>query len=260
MGAALSYARRYALFALVGIAGEDDLDAPDLEPIPIASPATAVAGQNGKLLNGVKPNGAKPKPARAMLGSGPSAALRDQLVAEIGNLKSEIGLEVWAKGRLPAKNTLVAEDAQAVESAYLSALAVFDPALRTSESAENEGQSGGPRSERGGCQRPIGPTAPQGGQGPLQGASAVRGRPTLPGLQEVTVRPAPISDLPSHAPWGGKSATNSPCRCAASITRRCTVTATRSPGGPILSLCQWRWQRVYGRRRARVRWIGKHSR
>ena len=30
MGAALSYARRYALFALVGIAGEDDLDAPDL--------------------------------------------------------------------------------------------------------------------------------------------------------------------------------------------------------------------------------------
>ena len=38
MGAALTYARRYALFALVGIAGEDDLDAPDLlsrsEPVP----------------------------------------------------------------------------------------------------------------------------------------------------------------------------------------------------------------------------------
>src|SRR5215468_4028751 len=30
MGAALTYARRYALFALVGIVGEDDLDAPDL--------------------------------------------------------------------------------------------------------------------------------------------------------------------------------------------------------------------------------------
>src|SRR5256884_1276690 len=29
-GAALTYARRYALFTLVGIAGEDDLDAPDL--------------------------------------------------------------------------------------------------------------------------------------------------------------------------------------------------------------------------------------
>src|SRR5271169_2918793 len=32
LGAALTYARRYALFALVGIAGEDDLDAPDLSP------------------------------------------------------------------------------------------------------------------------------------------------------------------------------------------------------------------------------------
>ena len=30
IGAALTYARRYALFTLVGVAGEDDLDAPDL--------------------------------------------------------------------------------------------------------------------------------------------------------------------------------------------------------------------------------------
>jgi ERF superfamily len=28
LGAALTYARRYALFTMVGIAGEDDLDAP----------------------------------------------------------------------------------------------------------------------------------------------------------------------------------------------------------------------------------------
>src|SRR5215472_17488516 len=34
MGAALTYARRYALFTLVGIAGEDDLDAPDLPVSP----------------------------------------------------------------------------------------------------------------------------------------------------------------------------------------------------------------------------------
>ena len=35
MGAALTYARRYSLFTLVGIAGEDDLDAPDLtDPAP----------------------------------------------------------------------------------------------------------------------------------------------------------------------------------------------------------------------------------
>ena len=34
MGAALTYARRYSLFTLVGIAGEDDLDAPDLPSSP----------------------------------------------------------------------------------------------------------------------------------------------------------------------------------------------------------------------------------
>src|SRR5215470_8624489 len=40
MGAALTYARRYALFTLVGIAGEDDLDAPDLcDPAPPGSPS-----------------------------------------------------------------------------------------------------------------------------------------------------------------------------------------------------------------------------
>src|SRR5919108_2481327 len=44
MGAALTYARRYALFTLVGIAGEDDLDAPDLNsPQPQAG-----SGGNGK--------------------------------------------------------------------------------------------------------------------------------------------------------------------------------------------------------------------
>ena len=36
LGAALTYARRYALFTLVGIAGEDDLDAPDM---PAAGPS-----------------------------------------------------------------------------------------------------------------------------------------------------------------------------------------------------------------------------
>jgi ERF superfamily len=44
MGAALTYARRYALFTLVGIAGEDDLDAPDLCAPP---PAAAASGTMG---------------------------------------------------------------------------------------------------------------------------------------------------------------------------------------------------------------------
>src|SRR6266699_1201752 len=45
MGAALTYARRYALFTLVGIAGEDDLDAPDLNVRP--GPAGAPNGKEG---------------------------------------------------------------------------------------------------------------------------------------------------------------------------------------------------------------------
>src|SRR5271157_1274932 len=51
MGAALTYARRYALFTLVGIAGEDDLDAPDLDA-PMASSAgsnTPTARRTGRI-------------------------------------------------------------------------------------------------------------------------------------------------------------------------------------------------------------------
>src|SRR6266550_1704713 len=41
MGAALTYARRYALFTLVGIAGEDDLDAPNIcVPAPVTGVST----------------------------------------------------------------------------------------------------------------------------------------------------------------------------------------------------------------------------
>src|SRR5215468_2087655 len=64
MGAALTYARRYALFTLVGIAGEDDVDAPDLcewpsTPSPSASsePRAAVPARgsgNGRTRSGVK--------------------------------------------------------------------------------------------------------------------------------------------------------------------------------------------------------------
>lgn len=43
VGAAMSYARRYALFALIGIAGEDDLDAPDLDLAPEAGCASHAA-------------------------------------------------------------------------------------------------------------------------------------------------------------------------------------------------------------------------
>jgi hypothetical protein len=53
MGAALTYARRYALFTLVGIAGEDDIDAPDLSaPTPSAPTAAKPAPNRPGRLNG----------------------------------------------------------------------------------------------------------------------------------------------------------------------------------------------------------------
>jgi hypothetical protein len=54
MGAELTYARRYALFTLVGIAGEDDLDAPDLGAAQPHGDGDPV-GSNGKEERGEVP-------------------------------------------------------------------------------------------------------------------------------------------------------------------------------------------------------------
>ena len=44
--------------------------------------------------------------------------MRDQLIAEIADLNHSDDLALWAHRRLPAKNTLGADDAYAVEAAY----------------------------------------------------------------------------------------------------------------------------------------------
>ena len=127
MGAALTYARRYALFTLVGIAGEDDLDAPDLatptDKTP--DPETAKGHGNGQL------NGAQPKyssrgvrdsnvrtQAKPILEAKASAQLRDRLIAEISELGSSDEAAIWAHKMLAEKNTLIAEDAQVLEEAF----------------------------------------------------------------------------------------------------------------------------------------------
>jgi hypothetical protein len=118
MGAALTYARRYALFALAGIAGEDDLDAPDLIIGP--SPATAVPSvSNG---NGV----VRRKSLNGTIHKA-SAALRDLMIVEIKALTDGDGLALWAHKRLPAKNSLTAEDAAVVEAAYQGLLTSAEP-------------------------------------------------------------------------------------------------------------------------------------
>src|SRR5215469_3909835 len=93
MGAALTYARRYALFTLVGIAGEDDLDAPDLVgnqlSVGLGAPGRPDKG-NGQAdaaapaaRVGRQERASSPKPARtaaAELAAGQSAATLDRLL------------------------------------------------------------------------------------------------------------------------------------------------------------------------------------
>jgi hypothetical protein len=122
MGAALTYARRYALFALVGIAGEDDLDAPDLLPEPspaVKANVNANRPTNKNIRNGTihRPNQFKP-----VLGAEASAALRDQLLKEINDLTDGEDLALWAHRRIGAKNTLAPNDALDIEAAYRALL------------------------------------------------------------------------------------------------------------------------------------------
>lgn len=124
MGAALTYARRYALFTLVGIAGEDDLDAPD---------AVAAASDFAEPTTLSAP---RAKPVRGVLNRSPvlrstfSAELRDRLLSQLGEIANEQGLLVWAKTSLPLKSTLVEADARLVEAAYQKRLeTAADPEL-----------------------------------------------------------------------------------------------------------------------------------
>lgn len=137
MGAALTYARRYALFTLVGIAGEDDLDAPDLELEP--NPSGAVDGSGGYTpaptstqMPRRRPNG---KAANGpILAPDASAALRDQLLAELPNVSGAEEAAQWAHKSLARKSTLIDQDARLVEDAFAVRLA----AVGSGEGAEND--------------------------------------------------------------------------------------------------------------------------
>ena len=134
MGAALTYARRYALFALVGIAGEDDLDAPDLQASTSDTGAEPVTANGGSGLNAAhhpfptetRPRReAKPKlpTASPILGLHASAKLREQLLAEVKELGSGEDAANWAHQNLTAKNRLRASDAAQVEALFAARLA-----------------------------------------------------------------------------------------------------------------------------------------
>jgi hypothetical protein len=107
MGAALTYARRYALFALVGIAGEDDLDAPDLTAptVPDSGPewpvtSDKIAGMDGGRGAGpasIRRNGrTHTTTVNPVLDPDRSAGLRDQLLTDVDRLDSVDAAAMWA--------------------------------------------------------------------------------------------------------------------------------------------------------------------
>ena len=153
MGAALTYARRYALFTLVGIAGEDDLDAPDLNPNFEAAPKidldpniavppqpeseSAAARKSRSTISASGHRDKSLRRARATLDPEQSAKLREQLLVTVAPLQSEGETADWVHKNMPAKNTLIAADADLVESAFKHKLA----SIQSMQSSDGESAS-----------------------------------------------------------------------------------------------------------------------
>src|SRR5262249_49888716 len=132
MGAALTYARRYALFTLVGIAGEDDLDAPDLGAVSKAEAELPRAGYQTKsdghrrLANRPpRDGGNSAASAKSVLAADESSILRERLVAELSAINSADDAATWAHRNLPAKNSLATGDAQIVEAQFRARLSTI---------------------------------------------------------------------------------------------------------------------------------------
>jgi len=201
MGAALTYARHYALFTMVGIAGEDDLDAPpdvtndpaaahkavDTGLAPNPGPASARPGQF-QTGNGTNP------PVREKLGAEESAAIRAQLIREIETLP-EADLQPRAIDILKAKNRLSADDAKRVEDAFAARMdwrvASPDP------SAKDVSTSG-----------PIVETSPEPRSGSAVALKPARGR-GRPRKTKAPTEEADASQLPSASAISDNSASPS---------------------------------------------------
>jgi ERF superfamily len=141
LGAALTYARRYALFTLVGIAGEDDLDAPDLtngsddaasRVMPEAADGpdrlgrTSASARIPSELLRASQGRAPAQPKLDVLSAEASANLRDQMLAELSHLNQVSALTVWAQRSLPRRSRLSNPDAIAVGASFEKKLACIN--------------------------------------------------------------------------------------------------------------------------------------
>ena len=138
MSAALTYARRYSLFTLVGITGEEDLVAPDLNsPEPTERAAVKPMSDWRRPLKGARKRSDQRSAAVAEsspgLKSRLSAVLRDQLIGQLEALNSVERAALWARSILPAKNTLNDEDARLLEHAFQAKLQALESSVDTAE-------------------------------------------------------------------------------------------------------------------------------
>ncbi|MBA2400492.1 MAG: DUF968 domain-containing protein [Bradyrhizobium sp.] len=143
MGAALTYARRYALFTMVGIAGEDDLDAPPGMSDPIED--RKVHDTNTRPDPEITRGSAQEKhpsaadtstsPLRAKFSAAESALAAAQLITDIECL-SEDDLQTRAIAILKIKNRLTVNDARRVEDAFSSKNALPSASLELSPLVE----------------------------------------------------------------------------------------------------------------------------
>ena len=159
LGAALTYARRYALFTLVGIAGEDDLDTPN-RPVSSELIASASAGAdrgNGAYLTPaatVTKRGSRPPPP--VHDAAQSAALRIQFEGQLERLMTMDELTAWASRVMPIKASLARDDADTIEAAFANRVEVLNaseddtaaPSISAAEPALATSECPTPRSSR----------------------------------------------------------------------------------------------------------------
>jgi len=184
MGAALTYARRYALFTMVGIAGEDDLDAPDFvndrpsgdkaaEALPVSTSGLEPMSGRASQFRTLGPNIPS---IREKLGAEESSAMRAQLIQEIKTLPED-EVQLRAIAILKAKNRLSTDDAKLVEQAFAAKMALLGA---TPDAPMAEELASAPSD-------PIPPRGPSTSTGAIKPARP-RGRPSK--VKAATEQPA----------------------------------------------------------------------
>jgi hypothetical protein len=139
MGAALTYARRYALFTMVGIAGESDADLDGLNDVPGVAATEKTSADAAPAPSGTKP--AEP----ADMTSEQSTERCDQLLDQIRRWESLKVLHAEAIKMMRAKNCLQAPHAKLIENEFQAKMALLEregrgvPSQEGQVSAKGEG-------------------------------------------------------------------------------------------------------------------------